>query len=177
MGKWTYRIAILIMIAAIVGGAIYWIWFRTNPETSTGPWGGEDTWLLYPNGGESVSGVINITWNPEKTPKLGPDDKIIIRWTHEVRGAAGKKWDWPYPPEAFQHEDDVYWEGCYCSVYYCVVCGKRLCREHGVPNTGSYQWNATQALEEYNGETYPYYIRLDADVYMDASNRFFNITG
>ena len=161
MGKWTYRIAILIMIAAIAGGAIYWIWFRTNPETFTGPWTDPDYptgtgWLLYPNGGENVYGIVTIQWNTNKTPKLGPDAKIVIRWTHDPRGSS----------PTFEHET---WEGCYCSRYHTIT--------DSAPNTGSYQWNATQVLEQCDGETYPYYIRLDADVYSDASNRFFNITG
>jgi hypothetical protein len=158
MGKWTYRIAIIIMIVAIAGVAIYWIMLQTNPETMTGPWLGEDTWLLYPNGGENVSGVITILWNTSKV-KLGPDAEIWIAWSHLPRGAS----------PTFQHED---WEGCYCQVDYA----EHVMTE-SAPNTGEYEWNATQALEDCNGETYPYYIKIVGSQYMDASNRFFNITG
>ena len=161
MGKWTYRIAVIIMIAAIAVGAIYWIMLQTNPETMTGPWIDPDYptgtgWLLYPNGGESVSGIVTIRWNTSKTPELGPDDEIWIGWTHDCRGSS----------PTFEHEN---WEGCYCSSYTVIM--------DSAPNTGSYQWNATELLEQCDGETYPYYIKLVGGVYMDASNRFFNITG
>jgi len=161
MGKWAYRIAIIAMIVAIAGAAIYWIWLRTNPETMTGPWIDPDYptgkgWLLYPNGGEEVSGMVTILWDTSKTPKLDSDDKIRIGWTHDYRGAS----------PTFQHET---WEGCYCSRYNVIT--------ENALNTGEYEWNASQVLEECDGEHYPFYIRLDSSVYMDASNRFFNITG
>jgi hypothetical protein len=164
MNKWVFRIAIIIMIAAIAGAAIYWIMLQTSPETMTGPWTDPDYptgtgWLLYPNGGEAVSGVITIRWNTSKTPGLGPDDKIWIAWSHLPRGGS----------PTFQHED---WEGCFCQVDYT----KHVITD-SAPNTGEYQWNATEALIECNGETYPYYIKIIGGKYMDATNRFFNITG
>jgi hypothetical protein len=160
--KWIYRIAILIMLIAIAGGAIYWIWLRA--EDFVGPWTNPDYptgtgWLLYPNGGESLSGMVTIEWNPSKTPGLGSDDPIWIGWSHLPRGAS----------PTFQHED---WEGCYCQVDYA----NHIITETA-PNTGTYEWNATQALVECDGETYPYYIKIVGGEYMDASNRFFNITG
>lgn len=162
MRKWTYRISMLIMIVAIAAAALYWIWFRTNPETMTGPWTDPDYptgtgWLLYPNGGEIVSGIITIEWDTSKTPKLGPDDKIWIGWTQSPRYG---NWD-------FRFEDQ---EGCFCQEYETLT--------DSAPNTGTYQWDTTQVLEECNGEHYPYYIKLVGDQgYMDASNTFFNITG
>lgn len=164
MNKWVFRIAIAIMIAAIAVAAIYWIMLQTNPETMTGPWTEADGyptgkgWLLYPNGGEAVSGVITIRWNTSKV-KLGSNDTIWIAWSHLPRGSS----------PTFQHED---WEGCFCQVDYTnhVISGN-------APNTGEYQWNATQALIECDGETYPYYIKIVGGKYMDATNRFFNITG
>ena len=164
MGKWTYRIAVIIMIVAIAVGAIYWIMLQTNPEKMTGPWTdpGYPTgtgWLLYPNGGESVSGIVTIQWDPSKTSGLDSDDKIWISWSHLPRGNS----------PTFQHED---WEGCFCQVDYT----KHVITD-SAPNTGEYEWNATQALKDCNGETYPYYIKIVGGEYMDASNRFFNITG
>jgi len=162
MGKWTYRILIIIMIVAIAGAAIYWIWLRTQKEF-VGPWTDPKYptgkgWLLYPNGGETVSGIITIRWNTSKVG-LSSNYKIWIAWSHLPRGSSS----------TFQHED---WEGCFCQVDYAnhVI-------TDSAPNTGEYQWNATQALEEYNGETYPYYIKIVGGKYMDASNRFFNVTG
>jgi len=173
MNKWIYRISIVIMIAAIAGGAIYWIMLQTNPKTMSGPWTDPDYpsgmgWLLYPNGGESVSGIVTIRWNTNKTPGLGPDDKIEIGVSHDVRGGASvfNLGNWPYPPGVFQHEN---WEGCYCSQYTVIT--------DSAPNTGEYLWNATEVLEQYNGEWYPYYIKLMGGKYQDASNAYFNITG
>lgn len=172
MGKWTYRIAIIVMIAVIAGAAIYWIWFRTV-EDFVGPWIDPDYptgtgWLLYPNGGEAVSGIVTIRWDTSKTPGLDSDDEIEIGVSHDVRGGASvfNLGEWPYPQWVFQHEN---WEGCYCSMYSVIT--------KNAPNTGSYEWNATQTLEEYNGEWYPYYIKLMGGKYMDASNTYFNITG
>lgn len=173
MGKWTYRITTIIMIAAIAVVAVWWVMHATNPETMSGPWleaNGYTTgkgWLLYPNGGEEVSGVIEILWNPNRTSGLGPEDKISIGYSHGVRGGdsiydLGK---WPYSPDKFKHED---WEGCYCSGFTVLM--------EDVPNTGKYVWNTTEVLEKNNGEWYPYYVRIEGGKYLDASNRYFNIT-
>lgn len=172
MGKWIYRISIIAMIAAIAGGAIYWVMMQTNPETMTGPWTIPDYptgagWLLYPNGGETVQGIVTIRWNTSKTG-LGPDDTIRIGWTHDVRGWTSVRnlGTWPYLSGVFTHES---WEGCYCSRYNIIT--------DSAPNTGEYQWNATEVLKQSNDEWYPFYIRLEGGKYMDASNTYFNITG
>jgi len=159
LGKWTYRIAVIAMIAAIAVGAIYWIMLQTNPETMTGPWIDPDYptgtgWLLYPNGGETVSGTVTIRWDPDKTSQLDSEDEIWIAWTHDPRGASS----------TFEHET---WEGCYCSRYNVIT--------ESAPNTGSYQWNANEVLEQCDGETYPYYIKIVGGKYMDASNKYFSI--
>ncbi|MDH5689046.1 MAG: hypothetical protein OEZ48_14460 [Candidatus Bathyarchaeota archaeon] len=129
--------------------SFYGPWTDPNYPTGTG-------WLLYPNGGEKVFGIVTIRWNTSKTPELGPDDEIYVGWSHAPRGNSS----------TFEHED---WEADYCQRYHVIT--------DSAPNTGEYQWNATQALEECNGEHYPYYIKLMGGPYMDASNRFFNITG
>jgi hypothetical protein len=154
-------IAIIIWV-----GSLYLFLEKTKPPPDysfTEPWTNPDYptgtgWLLYPNGREVVSGVITIEWDTSKTPKLGPDDKIWIGWTHCVRGAAGTEGNWSYPPEVFEHET---WEGCYCSTYEAITTS--------APNTGEYQWNTTETLEWCNGEHYPYYIKLVGGVYMDAT--------
>ncbi len=174
MGKWLYRIAMVAMIVAIAAASIYWILLQTNPETMDGPWlevDGYPTgkgWLLYPNGGEGVSGVIEILWDTDKTSDLGPEDKIKIGYSHGVRGGDSiyGLGNWPYSADKFIHED---WEGCYCSDFEVIV--------EETPNTGKYLWNATEVLEQNVGEWYPYYIRIYGGRYMDASNRYFNITG
>lgn len=173
MGKWTYRIATIVMIVAIAGGAAYWVWLRLNEETNPGPYReewGDSLWLLYPNGGE-VSGIVTIRWDVDRVG-LSEDAKVTIGWTHDLRGG-GASAGYPYKPSDFKHED---WEGCYCSIYRCIVCNKENCKEHTVPNTGEYQWNASEVLEINNDETYPYYIRITGAQYLDASDYYFNIT-
>jgi len=119
--------------------------------------------LLSPNGEEAVSAIVTIKWN--RNASLSRNDNIWIGWSHDVRGNPNLG-DWPYPPEVFRYEN---WEGCYCQTWHVIT--------DSAPNTGSFEWNASEALEQCNGEWYPYYIKILAGRYMDASNTYFNITG
>jgi len=157
MGKWFYTIALIFLVVAIAVAGFFWVF----PDF----WRPPPVWvkLLYPNGGEAVSGIVSIRWDTNQKSK----DKIWIGWSHDVRGNPNPG-DWPYPPEVFRHENSESWEGCYCQEYHVIT--------DSAPNTGEYIWNATEVLEQCSGEWYPYYIKIECVKYMDASNTFFNIT-
>lgn len=156
----------LYILGAITSITIWSLFFYLFVETTKPPSQQIPLQLLSPNGEEAVSAIVTIRWN--RNASLGRNDNIWIGWSHDVR-ANPNPGDWPYSPEVFRYENSENWERCYCQTWHVIT--------DSAPNTGSYEWNASEALEQCNGEGYPYYIKIIGGKYMDASNMYFNITG